>query len=529
MMTRDLAGRIADAAIGAPVGSYAWAAARFALLWGKDHELTEAEVETMLARIAEDVSRPQPTREPMKLPPGGFAATVDGRLVKVADSDESPEFNDVDTFPTVREIAEAQDAFLAHCEDETGIVVDAGLKAKKDAERATLRAQSHAIAAKLQEAGVTAYRSDQWKIAVLGVHSGEIDILPQFRRIAFIPFVAAAIREPMVRALEYWLQRHPHDRFWTFTSGPRCRLDQVRARLQDLHRRISALNAQPFMREAGVMIVFRASELGSIETKRELGALDGGEIDRDQDGTLWFHPHAHCLVHLTRGRLSRSAWSKLLRQVWAHWGDHWDDAGTIRTAREAVKYVTKPGQIAKLTAAETAALAAQLRRLKLIHPLGVLAAEMRHRKEQRLTLLRQQTDDGYVWREIRDPNRGPARADDPEAINIDTMQAAMRIDMRDHECCCVVAQCAPAAASNCVKEPRVIVMFNRYDQAKVDAHPLVQRLRERTRDAWLGGCALIRVHTGTPSVCQASPPRHFAFMHDLPERVAPPGVPVFKQ
>ena len=88
---------------------------------------------------------------------------------------------------------------------------------------------------------------------------------------------------------------------------------------------------------------------------------------------------------------------------------------------------------------------------------------------------------------------------------------AARQHAPDVDGCAVVARVSPGAASNCVKEPRVVVMFKRWDARRVEMHPLVERLREHTREAWLAGCALaaatpapdadpIRVHTGTSTV-----------------------------
>jgi hypothetical protein len=482
----------------------------------------------------------------------------DGRLVKMADADDSTPLASPDSAEAVRRVREAQLVFASVCEEETGLAVDPAIKAKKDAERADLRAQSHAIAAKLEAAGVPAYRSGEWSLWTYGIHSGEVEVIPQFRRVAFVPFVAAALREPFVRALEFWLQRHPFDRFWTLTGGPRVPLKKVRSAVRRLSARIRRLNSQPFMRRAGVRVVFRSIELGSVEeTRLDTITNTAGRIERDESGELWFHPHAHCLVHLERGRLTKRDWSAFLVELRAWWGDWMDDGGVIRNVREAVKYVTKPAEIEQLTPDETAALFSQLRRAKLVQPLGALAEQIKARRAAGLTLIRERTTDGYLWREVRDWNRHGARSRDrvpvllgdqsPEEAALSEslgalgpnrgsvseldMDAAIRLDARRRggsvDACHVVAACAPAAASNCLKEPRVVVMGRRWDAAAVAAHPLVVRLREQTADAWAAGLALIRVHTGTPSVRACAPPRPFPFMADVPERSSPPGVPVF--
>ncbi len=559
MKWSDLAHRALSAASG-PVGSYGWAKAMFEAVYPPKPTAQELQVRDHIASYLARQSGHQ-VSAPSRLPPFGEPAMdPSGRLVKLADSDDSTQLACADASEAVRLVREAQLVFASLCEDETGLAVDPALKDKKDAERAALRAQSHAIAAKLESAGVPAYRSSEWILWTYGIHSGEVEVIPQFRRVAFVPFVAAAIREPFVRALEFWLQRNPFDRFWTLTGGPRVRLRDVRKAVRRLSARIRRLNAQPFMRRAGVRVVFRSIELGSVEeTRLDTLANTAGRIERDESGELWFHPHAHCLVHLERGRLTKRDWSAFLCELRAWWGDWMDDGGVIRNVREAVKYVTKPAEIEQLTPAETAALFAQLRRAKLVQPLGALAEQIKARKAAGLTLLRERTEDGYLWREVRDWNRHAARrrarvpvllrAESPEEAALSEslgalgpncggvsemdMDAALRLDARRRggavDACHVVATCAPSAASNCLKEPRVIVMGRRWDAAAVDAHPLVVRLREQTAAAWAAGLALIRVHTGTPSVRACAPPRTFTFMADVTERSAPPGVPVFSR
>lgn len=465
-----------------------------------------------------------------------------GRLEPVADFDDSAHFcTSVDDSPQVQFIEEAEKLYRKLCDDECGIVVDRELLAQKAKEKAALRAQSHAIARKLELAKVTAYRSSEWTLWVYGVHSGEVEEMPQFRRISFIPFVGAQIREPFVRELEYYLQSNPWARFWTLTGGRRVLLCEARRAARTLSRRIRKLNDQPFMHEAGVRIVFRSIEFGSVERSRrkkksgkgvdlldEKGEL-AGAIERDAQGRVWLHPHAHCLVELEKGRLPPAEWSAFLKRLRAYWKDWMDDAGVIRSAREAVKYVTKPGEIQHLSPAETAALFEQLRRLKIVQPLGSLAADIKRREEAGLTLVRERTDDGFVWRAVKNWNRGAAKVDrqkhrvcvrlqgddfiGPEFAELSQrdMRAAARMrteaDKADVDACVVVARCTPSAASNGVKEPRVVVMGKRFDLSRVMNHPLVDRIFRATYDQWQAGLALIRVHTGTPSVPISPPSR----------------------
>jgi hypothetical protein len=451
----------------------------------------------------------------------------EGRIYRL---DDTTDCTPVDESQDVSRVVQANDAFNRVCERETGEIVPAEAKAKKDKERALLLAQTHRIAQKLELAGVSAYLNTEWTIATVGVHSGEVNALPKFRRKTFLPFVASALREPRVRDLEFWLQTHHWARFWTLTSGKRCRLRELRKAIKRLHRRISALNDADFMKEAGVRIVFRATELGSVEMNRT-DTLENstGLIERDSDGTLWFHPHAHCLVHLEKGRLDKGQWRDFLVQLRAHWGDWLDDGGVIRTAREAVKYITKPGEVEKLSPQQLVELDAQLSRLHMVQPLGELAKQIKARKEKGLTLYPESTKEGRFWREELDVNRrgsaskekvriAYAERGESGALFHGTMtevefakEHAKQHGETGADSCVVVARVAPAAASNRVKEPRVVVMFKRWDAKRVHAHPLVERLRRFTADQWAAGCSLvaaesIRVHTGTLTVGESGRP-----------------------
>lgn len=544
-MNSTILGALHDAVDG-PIGSKRWLESRWSRIVGADRELTPDEKDELLNRLREKtrkVELPAPRPRPALFSTGEIALSGDS-LHAISDADES-DYCEIDEAEQVRRIREAEKVYQAICSDECGVVIDPELMAKKMKERAALRAQSHAIARKLELAKVKAYRSDKWTLWVYGIHSGEVEVVPQFRRVAFIPYVAAAIREPFVRELEHFLQTHLWCRFWTFSNGPRCRLCELRREIKRLHRRISKLNDLPFMKEAGVRIVFRSTELGTIETTRKNGQLDpdSGAIERDEKGELWFHPHAHCCVEMEKGRLEKAAWSALLEKVWKHWGDHWDDGGTIRSVRECVKYVTKPTEVQHLSPAETSALFEALSRCKLVQPMGRLADEMKAREEAGRTLVRQRTDDGFVWVEVFNWNKRASSSEEkvrqpgapmpadfvgpPDVVELserDMLAGAKLGQNSDPDCCVVVARCTPAACSLGIKEPRVVVMGQRWNADRVNAHPLVDRLWQATYDQWHAGLSLIRVHTGTPTVRQTRPMR---FLADMPERAEPPGPPVF--
>lgn len=536
-----------------PVGSFAWAKARMDERFPLGNDMTEAQRAFFAERVADDSlkAKQQLSPAPHLEADNGVELGMDekGRVYRL---DDSVTCWPVDESPEIDRIRAANEVFNLVCERETGLLVDPARKEKKEREEKRLLAQTHRIAKKLESGGVAAYLASEWTIATYGVHSGERKTLPKFRRKTFLPFVAAKLREPRIRDLEFWLQHDDWARFWTLTGGKRVRLRDLRKAIKRLHRRIRHLNDADFMKEAGVRIVFRSTELGTIETKRQLrktkdgesymallddSGAESGNIERDANGELWFHPHAHCLVHLEKGRLEPTAWSEFLVKLRAHWGDWMDDDGIVRNVREAVKYVTKPGEVEHLSAEELVALDAQLSRLHLVQPLGDLAAQIQERESAGLTLWPETTKDGRIWRVDLDPNkRGKSSkekvrvkfAERPESgerfvgtfTEVQFEKEHARQHASDVDGCAVVARVSPGAASNYVKEPRVVVMFKRWDEKRVATHPLVSRLREYTRDAWLAGCALaaaapaedadpIRVHTGTLTVADpahAAPP-----------------------
>ena len=225
----DFAGRITDAGAG-PIGSKAWVESRAKRLDGGNLPLSPSEMTAFRERIMEQVSASaysHPAR-----PFARFQETTigdSGKLEPIADFDDSPGFTPLDKLKKIAFRHEAEKCYEQECDDETGVLVDLERKAKKDEEKAILRAQSHAIARKLELAKVHGYRSGEWHLWSYGVHSGEWDMIPQFRRIAFIPFVAAMLRGPHVRALESYLQRHLWCRFWTLTGGERVPLHDIKS------------------------------------------------------------------------------------------------------------------------------------------------------------------------------------------------------------------------------------------------------------------------------------------------------------
>lgn len=412
--------------------------------------------------------------------------------------------------------------------------------AKQKRERLELLAQSHELAQRLEAAGVPAYRKDSTALWVYWICSGQWEELAKFRRICFLPAVAAQVRSVKLAALEFFLQKNPFCRFWTFTSGPRVRLEQLRERIEWLHAKLNALN-KFLRRHYSVELVFRSTELGTVEFDQDgnqVADARSGRIETDENGNPLFHPHAHCVVQSLRGFIPPAQWSAMFAEIWDFWRDdegnqlNWDGGrkgkpGIIRNARELCKYVTKPGDMLQLTPTALRLTEEALHGLKLVQPLGELRREIAARKAAKKRLIRQQTPDGAVWRECFDWNKHGPESDserefcknvrESKKMLSETLAAAHTPPGTPPHgtanvppWCRVFSRMAPAVGPRMVKEPRAIVGGNVFDPAAVRSHPLVQKLWAEAVQPWEQGLAAeetvaqlavdsIRVHTVTPT------------------------------
>lgn len=319
-----------------------------------------------------------------------------GRTYVLASEGVNPALPDADARESGRgagnpdRLTDAERKFLELCLERTGEELPADLHAQRLWYRELLFQQSHRIARSLEAQGIKAYGDS--KLTLVGLCSGETKEIPDFRNVVFIPAVAQRKRNALLKHLELFLQQHPASRMWVFTSGERVRLSSVRERMQELHRRLSKLNAEPFMKAAGVSLVFRSTELG--------------EVERPDSGEPTFHVHAHTIVQLAR-KLPKEEWSGLLAQVRAFWVHHFSDSKRIHQARETCKYVVKPADLEKLIGPELAALYFQTFRLHLVQSLGLLREQQNQIKEGRKRIVRTGKGPASRWEVVDawDPRR----------------------------------------------------------------------------------------------------------------------------
>jgi len=320
------------------------------------------------------------------------------------------------------------------------------------AARQQLNEDSIWVARMLSASGQSGFKSSKApRACVLDLLSGLAQDLPHTVGKVFIPCEAARKRARTMIAAEYWLTRQPHDRFWVFHGPGRVPVTELRSTIQHIQRRLSKLNNEPFMQEAGIVLNLRVSEIGGLTYLRrrsepdrkieEIVArakngrvrvryfrsgsakqgreewLDQNEVEtvehRDAAGNWTFFPHVNVLAHFTKGPLSgkdcpalvapyqgptRPAWQTFLSELQAWWKWGMRECGGLAEIREAIKYCFKPADIRRMTAPEVGALAAAMFRLHTAQPLGMLRDEIKARRTapEPLKLTRWRTADGSL-------------------------------------------------------------------------------------------------------------------------------------
>ena len=220
------------------------------------------------------------------------------------------------------------------------------------------------IAGILERHGVNPFREGAG-FALVGLVTGRVKPAEQqYRRIHFLPSVAAMLRCEIATALEHYLLSSVClARYGVFTTGPRCEVWEVKGRVVWLSRMISRWHHE-ICAPLGIDVLFRGVELPC-------------------DDGLTFHVHANVIYFPTRYLQSRK-WGRFKKQTAAFFGAHWEDLGKLRDVREVVKYVMKGDDIARLADQDerlVVELYRQLKGLHLVQCLGGFRAWRRARKE----------------------------------------------------------------------------------------------------------------------------------------------------
>jgi hypothetical protein len=345
-------------------------------------------------------------------------------------------------------LSPAERVYLEICKAQTGRELPAEVQERSNEARRLLLAQSYRIADALVSEGIPSYGPSN--LSLVGVLSGLVVELPDFRNIVFIPSVAQRKRHKMLKHLEYFMQEHPFARMWVFTSGDRVPLSGVRERIAELHRRLSKLNAEPFLRAAGIEIVFRSTELG--------------EVTRDASGSATFHIHSHVIVDLKR-KLSKDDWSHVLGAVRKWWKHHFADSKQIHQAREACKYVVKPGDLDKLSAPELAQLHHQLFRLHMVQCLGSLKDQKKQIEETRTRLIKLPEGLESRWKMVAEWNQSRTKKDGLVVAPYDTPPTDW-----------IVCTLQPSFALSGRAEPLAVVL--NYSGKRISDNRRIMMLRE---------------------------------------------------
>ena len=250
--------------------------------------------------------------------------------------------------------------YLNACQGEVGRLTDPDKWEDTAEKRKHLEDQTRKIATKLDKGyqvyGLGWQRTERVEpydysdLTLMGLNSLQFKKLEAYRNIIFLPSVAQKNRRPRVKELEYFLKHNQNCRMWTFTAGTRVGLEQLPYQVKWMHRKLSKLNDQPFMKKLGVKFVFRSTEFG--------------ELAQNGSDNVSVHPHMHALMQL-ENYLRPEDWSYLLKRIQAFWGVYCKDCGKIRNARELVKYCVKPSDLDGLNSVQLIKLYKQTQGLRL--------------------------------------------------------------------------------------------------------------------------------------------------------------------
>lgn len=377
----------------------------------------------------------------------------------------------------------------------TGWYIDPVKWARRATASRLLAEQSEAIADALERMGERA-RLDS-NITAIGAVTGIAEALLAYRAIRFLPAVAARDRRPVLNGMKYFIQHHPHARFFRYAvitaSEPVPFGGELRKEIQRLSRRVSKWATAA--RDRDVEILFRGIEFTrataadrDAEAARRtassfIGPVDAPLTRRFGADTVLYHVHANILTWPQRA-MKDSDWSGFLRMTWRSVKSHWQDNGRIEKVEELVKYCLKPADIKEAPDHEILWLYRQTERLKLIQPMGPFAAFMAKLEEAGEKVVRVRSgDDGLLQRvrkssrlnhHSKDGQEGSQEGDaaQPAPSVLDSDDCAPKDDSRKRPSNLVLGVSLPQWRHTPWAEPLILVQ--RYD-------PLAVSMADRAR------------------------------------------------
>jgi hypothetical protein len=158
-----------------------------------------------------------------------------------------------------------------------------------------------------------------------------------------------------------------------------------------------------------------------------------------------------------------------VRKWWKH---HFADSKQIHQAREACKYVVKPGDLDKLTAPELAQLHHQLFRLHMVQCLGNLKEQKKQLEETRTRLVMLHEGLESRWKIVPDWNGERGKRDEESG----TIHDSPPDDW-------IVCTLQPSFALSGRAEPLAVVL--NYNGQRIGKNRRIRMLRETCGEAYL--------------------------------------------
>ena len=367
----------------------------------------------------------------------------------------------------------------------SGVAYDIDLWEKSGFQKRHLEEQSRIIAEKLNQ-GYYQYGLG-WKkhisvdpytdrdLYLLGLHTKGVRKVDQYRNISIIPVKGRQQRNKTIKELTLFVHENPKTRSWLFTDR-RQKVGTLRETIQRMHRRLSRLNHESFMKLYGARFVFRTTELGEIFP---LGKSD-----------VSVHPHMHALMCLDK-KLTKKQFINLNRLIQKFWGAYSRDSGIIRNPREMVKYCVKPNDLLHLNSEQLIKIYYAQNRLHLVQPLADLKTERRKIRENNQKVIIRKG----IPHKVPNWNRSTTKKSKADPMReylecLEDQTKANAIRESGHATPRIVAWCTPSPLFTHVTEPVFLVHgLDGRDPVEIFEREEVQKIEHA-----------IMVHTNTLTV-----------------------------